>query len=291
MLVFRQLEEYSKTSSSRRVGKHDPRYVLYLKRYLKQYIEKCNGDINRLTFLNFLAESDLAQSTKATIAQGLSRFLLHYDYLKEVDVKIIQRSYRQPIPDWSKSELNDEYLDKIVTYFNSRGGVFTSTRNVTTIAILSTVGMRISQLLEMEKNNLRISPNYAQFVFPSKKQTAMNDDEKYETRNVKLEHKLAGKPLHFYLTNYLNVREHYSGNVLICNMQGKEITQAYIQRELRRATERLGLPRITPHSFRHYVGNKLANEQGLLMAHKVLGHTDLNTTRRYLKNDTETLIY
>ena len=291
MLVLRQLQEYGETSSARRVKGHDKRYIDYIRRYLLRYHDYSNGTYNRLTFLSYLSQEDLAMSTKATIAQSLTRFLYHYGYLNRDDVEIIHKSFRQPLPDWSKSEVNEENIARLITYFQSRGGVFTSVRNTAVLVILSTVGMRISQLLEMERSKLKFSPTYVQFTFPSKKQVAVNDDEKYDVRNIMLSHNVAGKPVKYYLDTYLEVHEHYKSPWLICNLKGDQLTQTYFQKELRKATDRLDLPHITPHSFRHYVGNKLANEKGLLMAHKVLGHTDLNTTRRYLKNDADTLIY
>lgn len=66
---------------------------------------------------------------------------------------------------------------------------------------------------------------------------------------------------------------------------GTPITAATVQAHVRTIRDRLGIPNLTPHTFRHYVATTLL-ERGMstLQVQHHMGHANANTTARYVRN-------
>jgi integrase/recombinase XerD len=83
------------------------------------------------------------------------------------------------------------------------------------------------------------------------------------------------------------------GNYFL-NYTGGEISHTALWNIIREAGKRAGVEdaRVSPHTFRHYYAvNTLLNGKDLYMLSRLLGHSDVSTTQRYLQTlDDKTLI-
>lgn len=70
------------------------------------------------------------------------------------------------------------------------------------------------------------------------------------------------------------------GKLIACTYSGARSA-------LRRAIKRAGIRNLTIHDHRHDVATKLAREAGIVIAQAQLGHSDISTTRRYVKVSTK----
>lgn len=240
--------------------------------------------------MRFLANADLAYSTKVSIANGVGKFLYVYGYITKDDFDVIKELFRAEVQRWSTKAISEDVVLKILYGLSARGNNFTRSRNAAVAAILASVGMRISQLLDMRADQYQVG-DYLTFTFPRKKARKVTQEIEYERRNLSIDKRIGDEYLVDYINSYLEERQHIDSNLFIINRNGQRITEKYFQKTFVELSERLKLPKVTPHSFRHYLGTKLANEKGLLVAHKALGHTDLNMTKRYLEYDEESFTY
>jgi integrase/recombinase XerD len=106
-----------------------------------------------------------------------------------------------------------------------------------------------------------------------------------------------------YLVRYLRVRENYikdkinyNDEFLLLSQKGKLLTVETIERvvlECGNNSEVRKEIRISPHTCRHYYAQtQLKNGCDLFTVSKLLGHTNINVTKRYLQSmhDDDTLI-
>jgi integrase/recombinase XerD len=80
-----------------------------------------------------------------------------------------------------------------------------------------------------------------------------------------------------------------SPNYLFTNLRGNPIKAEYIRWLLHARTEKAGInKRITPHTFRRSFATHLYRRQAqLLTIQKLLGHSSVQTTEKYIQNDFE----
>ncbi len=74
-----------------------------------------------------------------------------------------------------------------------------------------------------------------------------------------------------------------------CDAHGRRVTPRSVQRAVARVAREAGLEGVTPHALRHTFGKTLARVSGIEFAAAVLGHKNLDTTRRYVEPSAQDL--
>lgn len=91
--------------------------------------------------------------------------------------------------------------------------------------------------------------------------------------------------LDILLRNYIeNIRPKVTTDNFFCTKKTGGISNQYINRELHKATEKLGWDKvISAHILRHsFASNLISNNASLSCVQKLLGHSDLRVTSRYI---------
>ena len=90
------------------------------------------------------------------------------------------------------------------------------------------------------------------------------------------------KDLEQDIHNYLEMRHDDSAALFVANENGRRINPGNVQRIFRLAAKKAKLSKVTPHTMRHSFATRML-EEGVDIRYvaELLGHQDLNTTKRY----------
>ena len=240
----------------------------------------------RLPFINWLSEKKLAHSTKSTIAIELGKFLFWQSLITESDYKIIKSAFFYCPPYWSEKELNDADIIAILQAAGYATHQFNARRNVAIVAILMTIGCRISQLLSLASKDVVFNEESKQIEITLKLQKQNNQKlrDNLDRKIIPYNYKLLGFNIYKLLCQYIEIKEELKINseYFICTKGGENISVRFIQALFTEIGKAVGV-KFTPHYFRHYVGTNVAIQHGIESAAILLGHKSIKTTMRYVK--------
>ncbi|MFH0937628.1 MAG: tyrosine-type recombinase/integrase [Candidatus Daviesbacteria bacterium] len=199
------------------------------------------------------------------------KFLIYQDYLVPVQPEII-RMVRREKKHYKVAELN-ELVQLIESPSVFEKNPFVASRNRAMLEVLFATGMRISELLSL--NRVDINSSGKIFIMGKGK----------KERFVYLTPRAMGR-----LKEYMNLRKD-NKPALFVPQKGKgmvkreqRISPNYLQAKTKFYREKLGIiVPISPHSIRHGFATYLAEEGASPVAIQILlGHESLATTTRYV---------
>ena len=279
-MILEQLEKYSKLSTARRVEGMDKNTYTFVKFYLEKYLTEV-GEVNRHNFINWLSEKELAIGTKYVIASMLGKFFNFYHYLTAEELVSIKQSFRLQHNDWSNVEITKDDVVKAIKVARDTGHFLSSTRNPLTIFLMATIGLRVSQLIGIDLDDVIEGNGELQFTIAKKKQNTRNK-RNVDIKILPFSASIGEYSLERLWRNYMVIRQDYNkDNALIINKVGNRMTINAIEKWFKVLGKGINI-HITPHSLRHYVGHNVANNHGIFKAAALLGHTDIKTTMRYI---------
>ena len=141
-------------------------------------------------------------------------------------------------------------------------------RNWLIFSFLFLTGIRVSELLEFNKNKI------------------------YEGNKLRIKGK-GNKIRVIFITNYLNeLLGNWKANRIAINSKNKLITIKQINEIIKKVSSQYFDRCITPHGLRRsFATNLLKNNANIEIVRKTLGHANINTTARYLYfNDDDILL-
>lgn len=239
--------------------------------------------INAQTFLEWLSKYPLAQNSKRTVAHIVGKFFTTFEIFSNEQFSIVKRSFKAKPLDWSAKVIDDERLSKFFYDLEHRAiGEFSKIRDLTAFTLLLVSGVRISQLIELGTDNMKLDDKYTHFLFDAKKQNelstlSVNTNEK----SIPLSAGYAKYNLRKLLENYLDLQKYVKKeNYVFVNLAGKQMTSQHF-RNVCNNLDPDG--NITPHSFRHTAISNVANKHGIYKANVLAGHSNINTTKYYIK--------
>lgn len=177
---------------------------------------------------------------------------------------------------------NDEEVRKMVTFYSGRR--FLDLRNKLIMTVLLDSGIRNNELCDIQINDL--CENSIRIHGKGKK-----------IRYVPLTPSI-NKALIKYLRareNYILDKYNYQDEYLFLSQKGKRLTIETIERLVRECGKACGVRkeiRCSPHTCRHYYAQtQLKNGCDLFTVSRLLGHSNINITKRYLNSiDTDDLL-
>lgn len=180
---------------------------------------------------------------------------------------------KEPIP--MIETFTDKEVAKMIRAY--RGSRFLDIRNQLIMVLLFDTGMRNSELCGLKVTDMRGTHIH---IFGKGK----------KTRYVPLT-----PIINKYLIRYLRVREEYikdkfayETEYLLLSQKGRKLTVETLERIVRDAGECCGIRkniRVSPHTCRHYYAqSQLKNGCDLYTVSKLLGHTNIQITKRYLQS-------
>lgn len=86
------------------------------------------------------------------------------------------------------------------------------------------------------------------------------------------------------LIEYLSVRKGKSGDYVFCNLEGNQLTKDALNNIIAKYNKQRGIDKTGVHLFRHYYAKKYIQNGGdCLKLQKLLGHSSLEMTKRYVE--------
>ncbi len=162
-----------------------------------------------------------------------------------------------------KIQQNNKSIITLEEYNNVKQSITLSTklekRNWLIFSFIFLTGVRVSELLEFNKNKI------------------------YENNKLKIKGK-GNKIRVIFITNYLSqLLDNWRANRIAINSQNKLITIKQINLIVKTTSMKYFNKKITPHGLRRsFATNLLKNNANIEIVRKTLGHTNINTTARYL---------
>ena len=143
-------------------------------------------------------------------------------------------------------------------------------RNAALVFLLVYAGLRVGEVVALEVDDLRLGPRSGE--------VRVRRGKGLKERTVPL-HREARR----YLARWLQVRPPETDHrALFTTLRGAPLSLRTVQEIVSQAGEMAGIPNLTPHVLRHtFAKTLLESGASLDKVAALLGHSDLNTTRRY----------
>lgn len=226
-------------------------------------------------YINYLSE----QGRKETYINGLIKcYRAFFAYC--VDEEYIQESPMKKVK-WQKEEMpvirtfNEDEVLRMVNYYNGR--TFLQTRNKLIMTMLLDSGIRNIELCDMKVED--ITDNAIKIRGKGKK-----------IRYVPLTPSINKMLIRYnrVRSNYIIDKPRYQTEYLFLSQKGQKLTIEAVERVVRICGDAVKVReeiRCSPHTCRHYYAQtQLKNGCDLFTVSKLLGHSNINITKRYLNS-------
>lgn len=249
-------------------------YKLFLKDNGIDKVEAITPD----NIKDFLKERNNEETTtiahNLTVIKNFHMYLLKEKIVKEDVSEFIERpKLKKSLPKSMSMEDVDNLLDiKLDTPFDYR--------NKAMLELIYGCGLRISELINLEMNDIDIINCQIRILGKGSKE-----------RDIPL-----GEYAIYYLEEYLKVRDKLLKdkpcNKLFVNNHGQGITRQGFFKLLKKLLLEKSLnPNISPHTLRHSFATHLLNRGADLRSiQEMLGHSDISTTKIYTRVSDEKVV-
>lgn len=241
--------------------------LLYLKDFLR------DREPGYFELMEYLAQKNVHPNTKNTIARGLGKFFYWARKLTKEEYDLIKSSFRSFQTSFSTKDIGNLDVEKLIEISLGNGNKFLAIRNALIFSLLGSVGMRVSQLSDLDIEDIEVGDHIVLRL--NRKKGAIGID----TKHMRLETAVGKYALADMLKDYLKFCP--ASGPLLTTSDGKRVSVAYLQKIVKRICRHAGV-KATSHSFRHLVCTKIADTQGILKAQILLGHRNINTTLKYI---------
>lgn len=251
-------------------------YERDLEDYLNHLIKYRNivdiKNVNRrdiLAYLKTLSKNDIKAvsiTRKLSSIKGFHEFMLKENIVSE-DV-----SYDIKTPKLEKNLPNVLTVDEIITLMELvSGDEPLSLRNLALLELIYGSGLRVSELLNLNLQDIHFNAKYVRIIGKGKKEriVPINDMSIKAIKNY-----LANGRVHL-------VKE--ENNVLFLNQYGNKLSRQGFFKILKKLASNAGINKeISPHTLRHsFATHLLENGIDLRSLQELLGHEDISTTQIY----------
>ena len=225
-------------------------------------------DINKKIIDNFIIDMKDKHLKDTTINIRLRsiRCVLYYfmknNYITKFQIKQIKET--EKIPDL----YTDEDIQKLLEKPNMQRCDFAEYRTWAIISFFVATGVRCRSLrnikiedldFENELIYIKVTKNRKPLVIPM------------------------GKAIKKVLLEYIKIRKGEEQDYLFCNLEGEKLTQSALHNIIGRYNIKRGVKKTGIHLFRHYFAKKyIQNGGNALKLQKILGHSTLRETQRYV---------
>jgi len=275
---MKQFATFSTTKRSTLSNKSLTNFNMYFKKYYAIY----GDELNATNLTAYLANSTLSNNSKASISYLLAKFFLVFNYITQDEYNKIVKLYRQKFSNWSVQHITSETILELLHYYKAKN----NDDMLNWVFITSAIGIRLNQSLALQMFDIEIEATRITFNIINQKHNEFNEYASKSVKSIAMSYNIHNKfTMHNTLIPFLQSKMKLYKNDPTAYLF--HLKERNIQRSLQLFGDIYEV-KITPHSLRHYVGTKIANEVGILKASLLLGHSDIKTTQRYISNKIDT---
>ena len=236
---------------------------------LKNYTNKDLISIKKEDIKDFLDNVEATARTKAhylTVFNSFYKYLVFMDKIKSNPCDGIKApKLEKKLPTYLTNE-------EIAKLFNIRLTKPVDYRNKAILEVMYATGARISEVINLELNQIDFEECIIRVVGKGKKERIIPLDD------------VAIEALDNYINNYRPfLIKNETCNYVFLNKNGEKISRQMIFKMLKNLANKAGITKeISPHTLRHsFASNLLNNGADLRVIQELLGHENLETTEIY----------
>ncbi|WP_419677908.1 tyrosine-type recombinase/integrase [Aliarcobacter lanthieri] len=275
---------YEKNLSSKTIRAYDIDINQFLEKFVNYKINQINKFDLKDYVENLFINSYKIKTIKRKIAVLKAFFnYLEFDEIVEVNpFRKLRLSLKEPKLLPKTLELSE--IKRVLKYLYSlKNSYFDKTsfsyklliRDIVSIEILFSTGIRVSELSNLKKNEINIKQGIVKIFGKGSKERIIQICDK-EVLNLLKEYSIL-----FNLNSNPN-------NHFLLNRLNNNFSEQSIRAMIHKYEQKLGLRQITPHMFRHSFATLLL-EEGVDVRYiqNMLGHSSISTTQIYTKVNTK----
>lgn len=236
---------------------------------LKNYTNKDLISLKKEDIKDFLDNVEATARTKAhylTVFNSFYKYLVFMDKIKSNPCDGIKApKLEKKLPTYLTNE-------EIAKLFNIRLTKPVDYRNKAILEVMYATGARISEVINLEVNQIDFEECIIRVVGKGKKERIIPLDD------------VAIEALNNYINNYRPfLIKNETCNYVFLNKNGEKISRQMIFKILKNLANKAGIIKeISPHTLRHsFASNLLNNGADLRVIQELLGHENLETTEIY----------
>lgn len=236
---------------------------------LKNYTNKYLISLKKEDIKDFLDNVEATPRTKAhylTVFNSFYKYLVFMDKIKNNPCDGIKSpKLEKKLPTYLTNE-------EIAKLFNIRSTKPVDYRNKAILEVMYATGARISEVINLELNQIDFEECIIRVVGKGKKERIIPLDD------------VAIEALDNYINNYRPfLIKNETCNYVFLNKNGEKISRQMIFKILKNLANKAGITKeISPHTLRHsFASNLLNNGADLRVIQELLGHENLETTEIY----------
>ena len=232
-------------------------------------------EITRADIGSFI--SSLTKNAGITKARKLSTIKSFFNYLAQADVIKNNPATHVIAPKISQKEasyLNGEEYQRLMQTVRDVATPYFWQRDLAIVTIFLHTGIRLSELVSLTLDS-----------FDLRERIILIHGKGDKERTIPLNDEVA-----LVIEKYLTKRPSVSNNSLFVSKLGTALSGRSVYHLIKRYLEKAGIKkdRLGVHSLRHSFGASLLDKKvNLVVIQQLLGHTKLETTRRYLHTNKE----
>ncbi len=289
--LIERFDLYASLPTRKRIDKMSEGNYIRSKRYLERFLNFESSTENiRDRFIEWLMSQDLAESSRATISFSIGSFLRYCNLISEDDFNVLKKHFRHPISVWSSKKITYNDIVNLINQHLALDNPLSRSRNPLIIIFFATVGLRVSQLINILSDEVREDKQENRLIvlFPKAKENRQTLIPQKDIKYIPFDLKIGSYTIKEYYDNYIFAKKYFvknqnsSNDSFFVTKSGNKLTDNYIRKEIIQKYN----PSLTTHSFRHFVATNIANKQGIHKASIMLGHQSISTTMRYVNPET-----
>ena len=220
---------------------------------------------------NFLYKMMNEGKSISTVIRRISTVKNFYLYLQKMNMISSNESLIDlpKKPSYLPSVLSLEEVDALFMQpdLNKESGI----RDRAMLEVMYACGLRVSELLTIEKKNLSLETSTIRIFGKGAKERVVPISE------------FALEFLIKYINEVRNVSKHRQSKYIFLNDEGKPLSRQYFWQIIKKYSEKAGIIiNVSPHTLRHcFATHLLENGAELRAVQEMLGHSKINTTQIY----------
>ena len=222
-----------------------------------------------LSFLKTI-NPNLSAKSLARARASIKSFYFYCILIKKIKSSEIYKLANPKLPKNLPRAVSENQIIKVIDILKCEKNKFLQLRNTALIYLLWGCGLRISELLSL--NNQQIHDNYIIIFGKGKKERVV---PLLPEIKIKITEWIEWKQQNF----------NHNSDALFISRLGKRLGPRYVQKLIEKLRKQLDLDKtFTPHALRHsFATQLLMNGVDLRTLQMMLGHSSLATTQHYLK--------